>query len=77
MSILRVHVVYVVCAPLLCMLICQRKMLGVLLCYALSYSFDTVSLTDPEAKLMAATPVILLSPPLPQHSSFRHVHGYA
>lgn len=34
----------------------QRKMLGVLLCHALSYYFDTVSLTDPESKLMAAKP---------------------
>lgn len=77
MSILHVCVVYVLCAPVLCMLRGQREMLGVLLCHALSYSLDTVSLTDPEAKLMAATPLIPLSPPLPQYSSFRHVHGYA
>lgn len=40
----------------LCMLRGQRKILGVLLCHGLSYYFDTVSLTDPETKLMAAKP---------------------
>lgn len=46
----------VVYTPVLCIHRGQGRMVGVLLCHTLPYSFETVSLHWPEAKLMAARP---------------------